>query len=120
MGNLGIIIVFVVCVLLIGIVLIFNTCISMRNKVKQSKSTIDIYLTQRFDLIPNLVECVKAYKQYEETALTAIVELRDIYNSTKNISTANRLGNQMNLLVEQAEEMADLKASEQFIILQKV
>lgn len=119
MGNLGIIMVFVVCVLLIGIILIFNTCIAMRNKVKQSKSTIDIYLTQRFDLIPNLVECVKAYKQYEETALTAIVELRDIYNSTKNISTANRLGNQMNLLVAQAEEMADLKASEQFIILQK-
>lgn len=119
MGDLGIIIVFVACVFVIGIILIFNTCMSMRNKVKQSKSTIDIYLTQRFDLIPNLVECVKAYKKYEETSLTAIIELRDMYNSTKSMQTANNLGNKMNLLLAQVEEIAELKASEQFMILQK-
>lgn len=119
MGNLGIVLFFIGCLLIIGVILIFNNCMSMRNKVRQSKSTIDIYLTQRFDLIPNLVECVKAYTSYEEATLKGITELREIYNSDKSITTANNLVGKMNNLIAKAEEMADLKASEQFIILQK-
>ena len=45
---------------LIYIIVVNNGIIKSKNRVKQSKSSIDVYLNQRFDLIPNLVECVKA------------------------------------------------------------
>ena len=82
MGILEITILFVVIAVLLGIILIYNNCISARNKVSQSKSTIDVYLNQRFDLIPNLVQCVKGYQKHEENILKTISELRSIYNET--------------------------------------
>ena len=119
MESFGIVIIFAIFIVFVGIVVIFNNCITLKNKVKQSKSTIDVYLTQRFDLIPNLVECVKGYKNYEQATLEAITELRSAYENTKNLQTASNLNNRMNILMAQAEENADLKASEQFLMLQK-
>ena len=119
MEFLGIIIVFCLILMIIVIVSIFNNCIKLRNKVRQAKSTIDVYLTQRFDLIPNLVECVKGYRDYEKATLVAITELRETYNSNKSIENANSLANSMNALMARAEEMAELKANEQFLMLQK-
>ena len=49
----------ILIVLAIFIILEYNICVRLRNKVKQAESSIDVYLNQRFDLIPNLVECVK-------------------------------------------------------------
>lgn len=98
---------------------IFNNCIKLKNKVRQSKTTIDIYLTQRFDLIPNLVSCVNAYKEYEKSVLLELTKLREIYNENKKISDANELTEKMNDLMIRAEEMTDLKSSEQFLSLQR-
>ena len=56
-----VLIVFIIIVL----VIIFNNLVRARNKVRQSKSSIDVYLTQRFDLIPNLINTVKAYATHE-------------------------------------------------------
>ena len=50
----------IIAILLIIILVLYNNLVKSRNKVKQAESGIDVYLTQRFDLIPNLVECVKA------------------------------------------------------------
>ena len=86
----------------IGLFLIveFNTFIRLRNKIRQSKSSIEVYLNQRFDLIPNLVECVKAYTNYEEKVLTNI-------------------NSEFNKILSVAENSPDLKANEQFLNLQK-
>ena len=51
----------VIAILVILIIKEYNKIIKLQNKVKSSESGIDIYLNQRFDLIPNLVECVKGY-----------------------------------------------------------
>ena len=61
--------------ILIFIMIEFNTFIRLRNKIKHSKSGIEVYLNQRFDLIPNLVECVKGYTKYEEQTLSKITNL---------------------------------------------
>lgn len=114
-----IIIVFILGIIVVGFIVIYNNCISSRNKVRQAKSTIDVYLTQRFDLIPNLVECVKAYQKYEEKTFKAIAELRSVYDQTKSFEVANQLASQMNTLMAQAEANPDLEASEQFLLLQK-
>lgn len=113
-------IVFIILVIILILIIIeFNTFISLRNKIKQSKSSIDIYLTQRFDLIPNLVECVKAYAKYEESVFTKIAELRAEYNSSKNLKKGEELNAEFNKLLAVGENNPNLEASEQFLNLQK-
>ena len=52
--------------LLLGIsVYIYNDIIHLKNNVKKSRSGIDVYLQQRFDLIPNLIEVTKGYMNDE-------------------------------------------------------
>lgn len=114
---LGIIIVIILLIFIIE----FNTFVGLKNKIKQSKSGIEVYLNQRFDLIPNLVECVKGYAKYEQHTLSKITSLRAQYNNDKNkdLKKGAELNNECNNLLGIAESNPDLKASEQFSNLQK-
>ncbi len=107
----------------IGLFLIveFNTFIRLRNKIRQSKSSIEVYLNQRFDLIPNLVECVKAYTNYEEKVLTNIAQMRVNYNNQerKDLVEGAKINSEFNKILSVAENSPDLKANEQFLNLQK-
>ena len=107
--------------ILIFIMIEFNTFIRLRNKIKHSKSGIEVYLNQRFDLIPNLVECVKGYTKYEEQTLSKITNLRSQYNNAKNkdLKLGEELNNEFNNLLAVGESNPDLKASEQFLNLQR-
>lgn len=110
-------------VILVIIILIvfaqYNTLTKLKLKVKQSKSGIDVYLQQRFDLIPNLVNTVKGYMNYEKETFENITKLRNQYNETKDIKVSEELYNQINKILAVAENYPDLKASEQFLNLQK-
>ena len=110
-----------VIIILIFVIYEFNKFITLKNKLKQSKSTIDVYLNQRFDLIPNLVEVVKGYAKYEETILSKIAELRQSYNSekSKDLEKASQINHECNKLFALAEDNPDLKGNEQFLNLQK-
>lgn len=112
-------IIFLIVILLGYIIITFNRFVNLRNKVKQSKSTIDVYLIKRFDLIPNLVECVKGYANYEERVYTKIAELRAEYNNSKDLDKGKELNTECNRLLAVGENNPDLKASEQFLMLQK-
>ena len=110
----------VIAILIILIIKEYNKIIKLQNKVKSSESGIDIYLNQRFDLIPNLVECVKGYSKHEKKIFTEIADLRSSYmNQNKNIKSAENLNNKMNQLIAVAENYPELKASEQYLNLQK-
>lgn len=111
--------IFIIIVILIVLLIIYNGLIRKRNAVKQSRSSIDVYLTQRFDLIPNLVECVKGYAKHEETLLESITKLRTEYNVSKDLDKASLLNKQINQLIAVGENYPDLKASESFLNLQK-
>ena len=114
------IILIIVVVVLICVLTIYNNLIRARNKVRNAESGIDVYLNQRFALIPNLVECVKAYSKHEENIFTEIAELRASYmNQKKDIKNAENLNNKLNQLIAVAEDYPDLKASEQYLNLQK-
>ena len=91
--------------LIIAILKMYNKLIKLRNKVNQSESGIDVYLNQRFDLIPNLVECVKSYTKYESETLNKITELRSVYNQNKglDIEKATELNNIINKILVVAE-----------------
>jgi LemA protein len=63
-------------VILYGIVL-YNNLVSLRNRVKNGFSQIDVQLTRRHDLIPNLVEAVKGYMSHERGTLEDVVRARN-------------------------------------------
>lgn len=114
------IILIIIAILLIIILALYNNLVKARNKVKQAESGIDVYLNQRFDLIPNLVECVKAYSKHEQSIFTEIAKLRTTYSKQpKDIKSAENLNNKMNQLIAVAENYPELKASEQYLELQR-
>ena len=113
-------VVLIIVIIILGYFLItYNGLTKKRLRVKQAESGIEVYLTQRFDLIPNLIECVKAYCNYEESVLEEITNLRTSYNENKNLQTGEALDQKYYGLIAIAENSPDLKASEQFLNLQK-
>ena len=113
-------IILIIVVIVLGYFLItYNGLTKKRLRVQQAASGIEVYLTQRFDLIPNLVECVKAYCKYEESVLEEITNLRTSYHENKDLQTGEKLDQKYYGLMAVAENTPDLKASEQFLNLQK-
>ena len=55
----------------------YNKGIVLRNYVRESFSTMDVYMKKRWDLIPNLVETAKGYMAHEQGTLSKITELRN-------------------------------------------
>lgn len=114
-------IVLILLVILIMIISTYNKLVRLSKKVSQSAGTIDVYLKQRFDLIPNLVETVKGYAKYEEEVLEKIVKLRQEYadNSNDNMNVNATLNDKYNKLIAIVESYPELKANESFLNLQK-
>ena len=109
----------IIGIILLYLLITYNSLTRKRLMVKQAKSGIDIYLTQRFDLIPNLVEIVKGYCKYEESLLTEITKLRESYKQDKSLNTGEELDKKYYSMLAVAENYPELKANEQFLNLQK-
>lgn len=118
MDTMLLIILIIVAVLIVTIIAKYNRIIKLRNRVKSSESGIDVYLNQRFDLIPNLVECVKGYTKHEKELLENIVKQRTNYSQNRNLETATELNNCINRIIAVAENYPELKSSDQFLSLQ--
>lgn len=116
------VLVFILILIVIILILVlfgkYNQLVKLKNKVKQARSSIDVYLNQRFDLIPNLVECVKGYVKHEKEVLEEITNLRTDYSKSKDLKKAENLNNNINKVIAVAENYPELKASEQFLSLQ--
>ena len=95
----------VVGIIILIVFSMYNSLVKMRNKVKQAESGIDVYLNQRFDLIPNLVECVKGYSKHEKNIFDNIVKQRAQYMNNKkpDLKQAENLNNNMNQVIAVAE-----------------
>ena len=113
------ILIIIVILLLAYVLLTYNSLIRKRNKIKQAASGIDIYLTQRFELIPNLVECVKGYLKHEKEIFEEVAKMRENYFINKNLKEGEILNNKCNKIIALSENYPELKASEQFLGLQK-
>ena len=61
---------------------IYNRLINERNRVKNAFAQIDVQLTRRYDLIPNLVEAVKGYMKHERETLEAVISARNAASSS--------------------------------------
>ena len=110
---------FLILVIILFIIIEYNTFVNLRNKIKQSRSAIEIYLNQRFDLIPNLVECVKGYMKHESDTFAKVAEMRSKFSESKDLKTGSELNSEFNKLMAVGENNPNLQASEQFLNLQK-
>lgn len=115
--------IFIILLILIVLLLIYNGLIKKRNAVKQSRSSIDVYLNQRFDLIPNLVETVKGYAKHEKDTLQEVISLRNTpYESMSDdekVKTNQKLSQSVTKIMALAEAYPELKANENFKELSK-
>ncbi|MBQ4583505.1 MAG: LemA family protein [Bacilli bacterium] len=121
--NIGLIILIVAVVLIaIYVASVYNSLVSLRNKVKDQWAQIDVYLKRRFDLIPNLVETVKGYAKHEKDTLEDVVKARNSFESAdtpeKEMKAANELTSAVTKLFALAESYPELKANENFLNLQ--
>ncbi len=71
------IVIAIVVVILLFVLVMYNKLVTLKNMVKEAFSTMDVYLKKRWDLIPNLVECVKGYAKHEQETLQEIINLRN-------------------------------------------
>jgi len=102
----------------------YNGLVTLRNKVRNQKSQIDVELKRRFDLIPNLVETVKGYAKHESTVLEDVVKARNSYSATggntaQALEADNALTGALSKLFALSESYPELKANTNFLDLQK-
>ncbi|MCL4378542.1 MAG: LemA family protein [Actinobacteria bacterium] len=120
MGILGaiILIIGILVVILLVLIGLYNSIISLRNRVDNAWSQIDVQLRKRFDLIPNLVETVKGYAAHERETLQNVIEARQLGMSAKSVKDQaqadNMITGTLKSLFAVAENYPNLKADAHF------
>ncbi|MBC7074369.1 LemA family protein [Candidatus Parcubacteria bacterium] len=113
-------------ILVLWLILTYNRLVTLRNRAKEAWSDINVQLKRRYDLIPNLVETVKGYASHEKELLEKVTDARSkavIAQSSgdprKMAEAENYLASTLKTLFAVAENYPNLKASTNFLELQK-
>ncbi|MCC6890297.1 MAG: LemA family protein [Hyphomicrobiales bacterium] len=113
----------VAAVTLLYAIVVFNRLIRQRNVVREGWSGIDVQLKRRTDLVPNLVETVKAYAAHERSLFEEIASRRSASVAAHDVGAqadAERaLSGALGRLMAVAEAYPELKANENFLKLQQ-
>ena len=112
----------VVAVILYAI-LAYNSLVRMRNSVENAWRQIDVQLKRRHDLIPNLVEAVKGYMQFERDTLTQVIEARnravEAPSQAARLQAENQLTAGLGRLFALMENYPQLKSDQNVLQLQE-
>ena len=105
--------------LLAWVWMIFNSLVDLRQRVRAAWALVDIQLKRRFDLIPNLVNCVTGYRDHEAQLQTELAALRKQLNATPPGVSGPDHGAVSNVIIGITERYPELKADAAFLALQK-
>ena len=112
-----------VLIVLIYILALYNGLVTLRVRIKEAWSGIEVQLKRRSSLIPNLIETVKGYAKHEKSVFENVTNARSAMLSAKNPKQAaaaeNMLAGALKTLFAVAEAYPDLKASDNFKELQE-
>jgi LemA protein len=101
----------------------YNTLVTLRNRIDNAWSQIDVQLRRRYDLIPNLVETVKGYASHEREVFEKVTEARSRAIAAGTVAeqgqAENMLTQALRSLFAVAENYPQLRASENFMQLQE-
>lgn len=110
-------------VLLVLVLAAYNSLVSARLRIKEAWSQIDVQLKRRADLIPNLVESVKAYVKHEKSVFEDVTKARNTLMNAKGpadkAKADDMLSASLKSLFAIAEAYPNLKANENFLQVQK-
>jgi len=112
-----IVVIFLICVA------IYNSLINLRNRCNNAWAQVDVQLRRRYDLIPNLVETVKGYAKHERTVFEKVTEARskaiNAQTVTEQGQAENMLTGALKSLFAVVENYPELKANQNFLLLQE-
>ena len=112
----------IIILLVIFIIAAYNSLVTLKQRVKNAWSQIDVQLQRRFDLIPNLVETVKGYMTHESETLEKVTALRSSWANATNVEEKANLDNELSgvlkTIMAVSENYPDLKANTNFTELQ--
>ena len=121
--KFGLILLIIIIIILIWGIGAYNGFIKMKNRIEEAFATMDVYLKKRWDLVPNLVNTVKAYAAHESQTFEKITKLRtrnyDAMSPNEKIEANQALGASLGSIVATAEAYPELKANENFMTLMK-
>ena len=113
----------VVVVIAAWVVAIYNGLVVLRNRIENAWSQIDVQLKRRTDLIPNLLETVKGYAAHEKEVFTKVTEARSALMNAQGVQDQaqanNMLTGALKTLFAVAEAYPELKANQNFMMLQE-
>jgi LemA protein len=115
----------IIVVFVLALVAVYNGLVKRRNRVDNAWSQIDVQLRRRHDLIPNLVEAVKDYMEFEQETLTRVTEARAAAigagqaGPEAQARAENMLTGALKTLFAVAENYPDLKANQNVLSLQE-
>lgn len=125
MSNLNtvfIVIAGVAVLLILWVIGVYNGLITLKNRVSESWSDIDVQLKRRYDLIPNLVETVKGYARHESDTMEKVIQARAAAMGAGSVhdhaAAENQLTGALKSLFAISENYPDLKASQNFLQMQ--
>ena len=112
-----------IVLVILWFVFTYNRLITLQNRAKEAWSDIDVQLKRRYNLIPNLVETVKGYAVHERELFEKVTEARTKAMGATNLKekaeAENALSSTLKTLFAVAENYPQLKASENFLELQR-
>lgn len=121
-----------IVLVLVFVVMLYNRLVTLRNRIKNAFAQIDVQLTRRYDLIPNLVETAKGYLKHERETLEAVIRARNAAVTTLKAVAADpsrgdamqslagaetALGGALGRFFAVAEAYPDLKANQNMMQL---
>lgn len=114
----------IVFIVIFWIVGMYNSLVGLRNQVKNAWAQIDVQLKRRHDLIPNLLETVRGYKDFERQTLEAVTKARQMAveitgGALETAKVESMLSQTLKSLFAVAENYPDLKANQNFLALQE-
>lgn len=105
------------------VIFYYNKLIRLRNQVDNAWHQIDVQLKRRYDLIPNLVETVRGYAAHEKEVLERVVQARAMGIGAQTVGeqaqAENAITQALKTLFAVAENYPDLKANQNFLMLQE-
>jgi len=121
---MGIAAIVVLVLLLLVVAGMYNGLVSRRNRCESAFSTIDVMLKKRYDLIPNLVETVKGYAAHERETFEELARLRSEaaagrLSTEQSVALNNRITSLLGNVMAVVENYPQLKASDNFLHLQR-
>lgn len=122
MDTTWIILIVVGAILLLSVIYIYNSLIKLRLRVTNAWAQIDVQLKRRYDLIPNLINTVKGYMKHEKGVLEEVTKARTSLMSgsmSKKAQASNQITDALKSIFAVAENYPQLKANENFKMLQE-